>query len=44
VQKRLEKISTNKGFIQQSTSPQYCQLPDEWEKDLDDDEVEQMVS
>ncbi len=44
VQERLEKISTNKGFAQQSTSLQYHQLPDEWEKDLDDDEVEQMVS
>jgi hypothetical protein len=44
MQERLEKRSTNKGFVQQSTSPQYRQLPDEWEKDLDDDKVEQKVS
>ncbi len=34
----------NKGFVWQSTSPQYNQPPSEWEENLDNDEVEQAIS
>jgi hypothetical protein len=31
------------GSTWQSTSPQYCQPHEEWEEDLDNDEVEQTI-
>jgi hypothetical protein len=44
MQEGLEKRSLNKGFAQQSALPQYCQFTNEWEKNLGNDKVEQMVS
>ncbi len=41
VHERLKVKSIDRGFVWQSTSPQYHQPPlDEWEEDLDNEEVE----
>ncbi len=39
----MEIRSINRGFAWQFASPQYCQPHDEWEKDMDNDEVEHAI-
>jgi hypothetical protein len=39
----LEISSTNKSYVRQFVLPQYNQPFDEWEKDLDNEKVEQTI-
>jgi hypothetical protein len=40
IQGGMETRSINRGFIWQSTSPQYRHNHEEWDEDLDNNEVE----
>jgi len=40
IQRGMEIRSINRGFAWQSTSPQYHHNHEEWDEDLDNDEVE----